>query len=78
MLALSVTSQLLLLRLPHFPRFIMILGQIAWVDCIAFLLFLTPQLIIHVGLLDAAICGIKALPFLRRDKPVSLPSTNTH
>jgi hypothetical protein len=43
---------------------IMILDQIAWSDCIIFLIFLAPQLIIHVGLIETAICGIKALPFL--------------
>jgi hypothetical protein len=42
----------------------MILDQIAWSDCIIFLVFLAPQLIIHVGLIETAICGIKALPFL--------------
>ena len=42
----------------------MILDQIAWSDCIIFLVFLAPQLIIHVGLIKTAICGIKALPFL--------------
>ena len=42
----------------------MILDQIAWSDCIIFLVFLAPQLIIHVGLMETAICGIKALPFL--------------
>jgi hypothetical protein len=42
----------------------MILDQIAWSDCIVFLVFLAPQLIIHVGLIKTAICAIKALPFL--------------
>lgn len=42
----------------------MILGQIAWVDCIVFLVFLAPQLIIHVGFFRTAICGLTALPFL--------------
>ncbi|KAM0701776.1 hypothetical protein Q7P35_010685 [Cladosporium inversicolor] len=42
----------------------MILDQVAWSDCIIFLVFLAPQLIIHVGLIETAICGIKALPFL--------------
>jgi hypothetical protein len=42
----------------------MILDQIAWSDCIIFLVFLAPQLIIHVGLIKTAICGLKALPFL--------------
>lgn len=42
----------------------MILGQIAWVDCFVFLLFLAPQLIVQVGFLKTAICGLTALPFL--------------
>lgn len=50
----------------------MILGQIAWLDCIAFLVFLTPQLIIHVGFATTAICGIKALPFLLALMPLRL------
>lgn len=44
----------------------MILGQISWADCLVFVVFLIPQLLIHVGLLETAACGIKALPFLRR------------
>lgn len=43
----------------------MILDQIAWVDCFAFLVFLAPQLLLHVGLVDLAICASKALPHLR-------------
>lgn len=43
----------------------MFLGQIAWVDIVVFLLFLAPQLLIDVGFVKTAICGIKALPFLR-------------
>lgn len=46
----------------------MILDQIAWLDCAAFLLFLAPQLLIHVGLFQTAICAIKALPFLRKQR----------
>lgn len=42
----------------------MILDGIAWVDCLAFLLFLAPQLIFQVGFFRTAICGVKALPFL--------------
>lgn len=42
----------------------MILDQIAWSDCFIFLLFLAPQLIIHVGLIRTAACAIRALPFL--------------
>ncbi|KAK3058737.1 hypothetical protein LTR09_000302 [Extremus antarcticus] len=47
----------------------MILNQIAWVDCIAFLVFLAPQLLIQVGFLETARCGIKALPFLLIQMP---------
>lgn len=43
---------------------VMILGQIAWVDCIAFLIFLAPQLIVQIGLFRTLLVGIKALPFL--------------
>jgi len=43
----------------------MILNQISFLDCAAFLLILAPQLLIHVGLVETAICGLKALPFLR-------------
>ncbi|KAF2163298.1 hypothetical protein M409DRAFT_68577 [Zasmidium cellare ATCC 36951] len=50
----------------------MILGQIAWVDCFVFLLFLAPQLIIHVGFFRTAICGLTALPFLLVRMPYQL------
>lgn len=43
----------------------MILGQIAWIDCIAFLVFLAPQLIVQIGLFRTILVGLKALPFLR-------------
>ncbi|KAK5164722.1 hypothetical protein LTR04_001669 [Oleoguttula sp. CCFEE 6159] len=42
----------------------MILGQIAYIDIAVFLVFLTPQLIIHAGLWETAKVGIQALPFL--------------
>lgn len=62
----SLTSSFLSLLLPPLVSLLhtMILSQIAWVDCFAFLIFLAPQLIIHVGLIKTAITGIKALPFL--------------
>ncbi|KAK4623842.1 Putative steryl acetyl hydrolase mug81 [Fulvia fulva] len=50
----------------------MILSQIAWVDCIAFLIFLAPQLLIHVGIFTTLACGIKALPFLGFRMPLEL------
>jgi len=43
----------------------MILGQVSWLDCFIFLVFLAPQLIIHVGFFPTLFCGLKALPFLR-------------
>jgi hypothetical protein len=43
----------------------MILGQVSWLDCFAFLIFLAPQLIIHVGFFPTLFCGLSALPFLR-------------
>lgn len=43
----------------------MILGQISWLDCLVFLLFLAPQLLFHVGFFATLICGLNALPFLR-------------
>lgn len=51
----------------------MILSQIAWVDCCAFLLFLAPRLLIHVGLIATAKCALKALPHLRAST-ISLPA----
>ncbi|TID15296.1 alpha beta-hydrolase [Venturia nashicola] len=47
----------------------MILGQISLVDCIVFLICLTPQLIIHVGLFTTSIWVIQALPFLAAKLP---------
>ncbi|KAN0095260.1 alpha/beta-hydrolase [Hyaloscypha variabilis] len=49
----------------------MILGQVSWLDCFVFLVFLAPQLIIHVGFFPTLFCGLKALPFL----VLSLPLT---
>ncbi|KAI1807971.1 alpha/beta-hydrolase [Daldinia bambusicola] len=43
---------------------IMILGPVSYVDCIVFCAFLTPQLIIHVGLLETVLVGLQCLPFL--------------
>lgn len=42
----------------------MLLGQIRWVDILVFLIFLTPQLFIHVGPVQTLLVGLKALPFL--------------
>ncbi|TKA82792.1 hypothetical protein B0A55_01772 [Friedmanniomyces simplex] len=50
----------------------MILSQIAWIDCLAFLLFLAPQLLLHVNILDLAICASKAIPHLLLTLPYQL------
>lgn len=42
----------------------MILSQISYLDCVAFLVFLTPQLLIHVGLVRTLTWLIPALPSL--------------
>ncbi|KAH7348782.1 Alpha/Beta hydrolase protein [Rhexocercosporidium sp. MPI-PUGE-AT-0058] len=49
----------------------MILGQVSWLDCFVFLIFLAPQLIVHVGFFPTLFCGIKALPFLLIRLPLS-------
>lgn len=42
----------------------MILSQISYLDCLVFLLFLAPQLILHVGLFETAKWVLGASPFL--------------
>jgi len=42
----------------------MILSQISWLDCVAFLLLLVPQLLIHVGLFTTTWWVLGAAPFL--------------
>lgn len=54
----------------------MILNQIAWVDCFAFLLFLAPQLLLRVGIFGTAICAVKALPHLGERSPRETMSFN--
>lgn len=46
----------------------MILDQIAWSDCVVFLIFLAPQLVLRVGFINTVACILKALPHLRRSK----------
>ncbi|KAH8805726.1 Alpha/Beta hydrolase protein [Xylogone sp. PMI_703] len=40
------------------------LGPVSWLDCIVFLIFLAPQLIIQVGFFRTLWYGLSALPFL--------------
>ena len=42
----------------------MILGQIAYVDCLVFLVFLIPQLLLQVSVLELLEVALQALPFL--------------
>ena len=41
----------------------MILGQIAYVDCLVFLIFLIPQLLLRVNFFQLITVAIEALPF---------------
>ncbi|TVY89219.1 Monoterpene epsilon-lactone hydrolase, partial [Lachnellula willkommii] len=49
----------------------MILGQVSWLDCFVFLIFLAPQLILRVGFFPTLFCGLQALPFLLLKLPLS-------
>lgn len=44
----------------------MILGQISYVDCAIFVLFLVPQLFLRVNFIDLLTTVLKAIPFLGR------------
>ncbi|OTA66627.1 Arylacetamide deacetylase-like protein [Hypoxylon sp. EC38] len=47
----------------------MILGPVSYLDCVVFCAFLTPQLIIHVGLLETVLVVLRCLPFLLFELP---------
>ncbi|KAI1378325.1 alpha/beta-hydrolase [Hypoxylon crocopeplum] len=47
----------------------MILGPVSYLDCLVFCVFLTPQLIIHVGLLETVLVVLQCLPFLVFELP---------
>ena len=42
----------------------MILGQISYLDCVAFLLFLIPQLLVNVNIFELIFVTVKCIPFL--------------
>ena len=44
----------------------MILGPISLIDCLVFVLFLAPQLLLQVRLYDTVACILQVLPFLRK------------
>ena len=45
----------------------MILDQISYLDCLVFLVFLAPQLLLRVNIFELLSCVFKALPFFRKD-----------
>lgn len=55
--------QLFIALFPFYVQAKMILNQISYLDCFAFLIFLAPQLLIRVGLVETVSCVVAALPF---------------
>jgi hypothetical protein len=53
----------------------MILGPVTLLDCLVFLIFLAPQLLIQVGLFQTVHVAVKALPFLSKSGKL-LPPTS--
>ncbi|KAL1875905.1 hypothetical protein VTK73DRAFT_9760 [Phialemonium thermophilum] len=49
----------------------MTLGPVSYLDCVAFCLFLVPQLIWQAGLWETVVCVLRALPFLVFKLPVT-------
>lgn len=50
----------------------MILGPVSLIDCLVFVLFLSPTVLIQVGIIRTVLVAVQALPFLR--KPSRSPS----
>lgn len=50
---------------------VMILGQISYLDCIVFLFFLAPQLLLNINIFALAICIGKAVPFVCKSLSIS-------
>ena len=44
----------------------MILDQISYIDCIVFVFFLIPQLLININIFELIYCGLRLLPFLSK------------
>jgi hypothetical protein len=40
----------------------MILGQVSYLDCLAFVVFLAPQLLLNVGVWGTFECAVSAIP----------------
>ncbi|KAK8113690.1 hypothetical protein PG999_005759 [Apiospora kogelbergensis] len=49
----------------------MILGPVSYLDCIVFCVFLAPQLLVHVGLVETLGVILRCLPFLLYELPTS-------
>lgn len=43
---------------------VMILTQVSYLDCVVFLVFLIPQLLLNVDSLELVSCGLRMLPFV--------------
>ena len=50
----------------------MILGQISYLDCVAFLVFLTPQLLVNVNFFELAFVATRCIPFLSESEQFSV------
>ena len=55
----------------------MILGQIAYVDCLVFLVFLIPQLLLRVNFFQLITVAVEALPFLSTPSTTSIFGTSS-
>lgn len=51
----------------------MILGPISYLDCLVFVLFLAPQLLLDVGVIGTIKVAVQVLPFLRTEAPLDPP-----
>lgn len=51
----------------------MLLGPVSYLDCLVFLVFLAPQLLLNVGLIETVVVVLQALPFFRTYTMTRLP-----
>ena len=51
----------------------MILDQISYLDCLVFLVFLAPQLLLRVNIFELLVCIVQALPFFCEDLRIQCP-----
>ena len=55
----------------------MILGPISFLDCLVFVLFLLPQLLLGINLLELIKVGLQVLPHLSEQPGASSPKHST-